>query len=414
MRDYGLTNAAPSDFAPAVGPQGSTYYHNFTKGLYLSDGSLWNPIYQQPMTGRWFYDGYGGSSPAAGHWRFTTLPLSGVTNTIEMNVTEIDGFNKTNAFVTLVQGDQIVMQWLTGEVAQFEVLGPIAVAAGVYSIPVLQLAATAFGATASICTVNFVPTPILPGVMSRYKWGGLIGTASPNAGEIASDANGLSATVLKFHQTDLDNITRNASFFNLCGNHDQIIVTSGSKNIVYMVTGPAVTVGSTYEVPIVYRRSTGGFTAGDICTVTLIASGIWYTAWGQVGYCAQLQPNTQALTSAGGVTDMTGMSLTWTAIPGRLYKETAIAHFVKDATAGDLLIRTADGASVELQRERRAAGANGDVTLNILAYETFGSIGSITRKLRAQTVTGSATIQCASALTGSMLSTFIIEDAGPA
>jgi hypothetical protein len=40
-RDYGITNAAPSASAPAVGLAGATYWNTTAKVLYVSDGTAW-------------------------------------------------------------------------------------------------------------------------------------------------------------------------------------------------------------------------------------------------------------------------------------------------------------------------------------------------------------------------------------
>jgi hypothetical protein len=43
-RTYGTTNVAPYASAPAVGQIGDEYYNTASKILYLSDGSVWNPV----------------------------------------------------------------------------------------------------------------------------------------------------------------------------------------------------------------------------------------------------------------------------------------------------------------------------------------------------------------------------------
>jgi hypothetical protein len=107
--------------------------------------------------------------------------------------------------------------------------------------------------------------------------------------------------------------------------------------------------------------------------------------------------------------DVTGMSITFTAVANRLYKAT-FSCTVDRNTGGNISFYLTDGSNaVQAQYQSGSATA-------ILEVFTFSNLftvsaGSVTRKIRAATSAGAATVLYTA---GSYNYGFIIEDMGPA
>ena len=107
------------------------------------------------------------------------------------------------------------------------------------------------------------------------------------------------------------------------------------------------------------------------------------------------------------ITDITGMSVTFTAVADRLYKATFSCTLDQNASATARFL-LADGSNTEFARYENTAVAG-------VAMLTFSNLftvaaGSVTRKIRGSMSGGAATVLYTS---GSYNYGFIIEDMGP-
>jgi hypothetical protein len=132
----------------------------------------------------------------------------------------------------------------------------------------------------------------------------------------------------------------------------------------------------------------------------------WNTAWGQVGNIIRTAGNFSVSTTQS---DVTGVTTTFTAVSGRLYKATWGCYSLKDGNAGWVQVvctnssNTVLGSSIAYIPASNYGGLSGMCLIS-------GISGSYTVKLRAGNVTGTATLYADS---GSPLS-FVVEDIGPA
>lgn len=132
----------------------------------------------------------------------------------------------------------------------------------------------------------------------------------------------------------------------------------------------------------------------------------WNNAWGVVGYAAKTSDTSITTTT----TDITGLTVTWTAVSGRLYKTSFQAiGFVNTADAY-INIVISDGSNNRVQFVRNGGGATTSrFSLIGFIYETSLS-GSVTRKARIDCNTGTASLDGGA----SYPTQFIVEDIGPA
>jgi hypothetical protein len=107
--------------------------------------------------------------------------------------------------------------------------------------------------------------------------------------------------------------------------------------------------------------------------------------------------------------DITGMSITFTAVASRLYKATFSCTMDRNA-AGNISVFFTDGSNnVQAQYQSGSASA----ILEVITFSNLFTVsaGSVTRKIRASTSAGAATVLYTA---GSYNYGFIIEDMGPA
>lgn len=131
----------------------------------------------------------------------------------------------------------------------------------------------------------------------------------------------------------------------------------------------------------------------------------WNLPWGQVAY-AETMTKTTGLGAAYG--DLTGLSVTWTAVTNRLYRVTGFVDLSSTlASVGRVAI--ADGVSAVMAQSQQALGANEVATQTPLEVFT-GVSGSTTRKLRGLVTSGSGATQ--SDVYGPHF--IMVEDIGPA
>ena len=144
------------------------------------------------------------------------------------------------------------------------------------------------------------------------------------------------------------------------------------------------------------------FTSGQILTATQVNN----LAWGSVGFVNRTAGD---LTIAGGAQDLTGMSITFTAVANRIYRASWLVNGNKAAVDRDgTFIQFTDSAntviaSVNMQTDSGAQG------INFSSNYTFTTAaGSKTYKLRMGSFSGNLTVFANSTNPIS----FLIEDIG--
>lgn len=196
---------------------------------------------------------------------------------------------------------------------------------------------------------------------------------------------------------------------------------SGGSNDarLFVVTGtpaaspvdPAVPNSCVVLARVAVAALASSITNANITDLRVRARTAWNNAWGTVGY-AQVTAAQSGITTQA---DLTGLSLTWTAIANRRYKIRFYGE-INGSVAGDLLIAyITDGANVAQQRHIITVPAlvagTGYSTITMELVQT-PSAGSVTRKARLERNSGTGT---ASLNAGSALPAFIlVEDIGPA
>lgn len=144
------------------------------------------------------------------------------------------------------------------------------------------------------------------------------------------------------------------------------------------------------------------FTAGNVLT----AAQMNRLPWGIMGY-ASATANQSGITTA---TDVTGLSITFTANSTRYYKTTFYTFSaLQNTAAGYPEIRITDGSNVQKQSGVIYLGAGEQAPMFVSVVET-GLSGSTTRKARAVTTAG--TLLLAASSTSPMF--IVVEDIGQA
>ena len=110
---------------------------------------------------------------------------------------------------------------------------------------------------------------------------------------------------------------------------------------------------------------------------------------------------------SGTVGDVSGMSITFTAVTDRLYKATFSCTLDQNSTATGAFFITDGANSAQARYDNLAVAGQSIVTFSNLFTV---SAGSVTRKVRASISAGAATILRTA---GSYNYSFIIEDMGP-
>ena len=132
----------------------------------------------------------------------------------------------------------------------------------------------------------------------------------------------------------------------------------------------------------------------------------WNTAWGQVGYVSKAS-DTSITTTA---TDISGLSISWTAVSGRLYKTSFHGIGYVNTADAYINIQITDGANNRVQFIRNGGSATTSrFSITGFLYETSLS-GSVTRKARIDCNTGTGSLDGGA----SYPTQLIIEDIGPA
>lgn len=130
----------------------------------------------------------------------------------------------------------------------------------------------------------------------------------------------------------------------------------------------------------------------------------WNMPWGIVGR-GQATGNQSGITTA---VDLTGCSVTFTAVSGRLYKTTAHTLTQQVTNTGRIAFAIADGSNSWKQEAQEYMPVNEYGHMSLVLYES-GLSGSVTRKLRMLTTSGS----CISLGSSNSPTQIIVEDIGP-
>ena len=138
------------------------------------------------------------------------------------------------------------------------------------------------------------------------------------------------------------------------------------------------------------------WTDADVLTAAHLAG----MPWGVMGYVNG--SGTQAVTAEA---DLTGLSVTFTAVSSRLYR-TTLSLYGSQATLGSVFLIIADGASALVERTAHTIVDTYSAGLTVVSLQT-GLSGSTTRKGRCSASAGTFTAQLA-------YGSIIVEDVGAA
>lgn len=132
----------------------------------------------------------------------------------------------------------------------------------------------------------------------------------------------------------------------------------------------------------------------------------WNTAWGVMGYASKTTDTSVSTTTA----DISGLSVTWTAVSGRVYK-TSFHAIGSVGTANAYIDGSITNSSNGLIQFIRGTGGSSAARFSVtgFVYET-GLSGSTTRKARVACNTGSGNLDGAAGYPQQI----IVEDIGPA
>ena len=194
---------------------------------------------------------------------------------------------------------------------------------------------------------------------------------------------------------------------------------SGSDNDarLFVVTGtpsgspadPAVPANSLVLARVAVAAGATTITTANITDLRTYARP-WNAAWGQVAVATRTSGQTISSTSAA---DLTGLSVTFTAVAGRRYR---IQGWVRaggsSTTDGNAELLLTDGSNTQLQLDRfgPVTPTGQRWTFNIVHY-TSPSAGSVTYKLRGRDATSAKNWQTIAASDNP--ATLVVEDIGP-
>lgn len=144
------------------------------------------------------------------------------------------------------------------------------------------------------------------------------------------------------------------------------------------------------------------FSAGAILT----AAQMNRLPWGIVGYASKTTSQTGILAEA----DVTGLSVTWTAVSTRYYRTSVFIPYVAQATsAGYPAVKITDGSN-SLKQSGTFLFDAGQIAPASVSFVETGISGSVTRKIRATTNAGTMEVTCAATYPAFIL----VEDLGQA
>ena len=153
------------------------------------------------------------------------------------------------------------------------------------------------------------------------------------------------------------------------------------------------------------------FTSGAVLTAQQMNNLPWgivdATSGGTSGRGYARRTTNQTLTTTE--TEMTGLTVTWTAVTGRLDRVSFNCRVLNTADTQNIFMRITTGANALALGTATRQGSSGENQING-AIILSGLTGTQTYKIRGFTQTGSATLVGDSTVPA----TFIVEDMGPA
>lgn len=148
----------------------------------------------------------------------------------------------------------------------------------------------------------------------------------------------------------------------------------------------------------------GGFVAGTAlpaADMNLLAAGL------EGGGIASRTADQTTITS---VVDLTGLTLTWTAVSGRSYLIVAKIEVTATVADGAFVLSLTDGAGTSTQRATDACLTTSGRSVSLFRVES-GLSGSVTRKLRLAKAGGTGSLTMGAAATQPAF--LLILDIGP-
>lgn len=118
---------------------------------------------------------------------------------------------------------------------------------------------------------------------------------------------------------------------------------------------------------------------------------------------------TQSGITSGTYTDVTGLSVTWTAVAGRRYKISASLRCTQSTAVGVVEVLITTGAGTQVHRDSMTLGVNESASFNPWTVVT-PSAGSVTYKVRFVTFSGGGTV--ATTLDATQVGRIMVEDIG--
>lgn len=130
----------------------------------------------------------------------------------------------------------------------------------------------------------------------------------------------------------------------------------------------------------------------------------WNMPWGRLGHATSTTTQASLSTEA----DVTGMTVTWTAVANRYYK---ITGFLLPQTTGAITVNgfITDAANTHISGIALTYPGAGFGNLHLVSAPFAVSSGSVTYKLRISTASGTASTYCGAGQPHIM----IVEDVGP-
>lgn len=149
----------------------------------------------------------------------------------------------------------------------------------------------------------------------------------------------------------------------------------------------------------------GSSTDGTISHTTSTKSLPWPLPWGFIGFAEATGVQTGITTS----TDVTGLTVTFTAVANRRYKLTAFVNLLQSTNTGNVQVIIADGSnnSQAIGTDTYAAGEYG--TTVAIKGSVSPAAGSTTYKVRINTSAGTVGLNQGAGYP----TMFLVEDIGP-
>lgn len=140
---------------------------------------------------------------------------------------------------------------------------------------------------------------------------------------------------------------------------------------------------------------------GDVPSASELAG----LPWGVMGYA---NGSTSDQTSISSETDITGLSVAFTAISSRLYRTTLTMTVTQVSSTGTITGRISNAANSLIASAQATLAAGSTTQITVTSVET-GISGATTRKARIDTSAGTVTVEGSSTIRARL----VVEDLGP-